>query len=67
MLRAGELIAAGADVDEVWAALTTIPARLLGLSKRAGRLVDGATASVILFEGSSPFDASATFRSHIPK
>ena len=67
LLRAGELIAAGADVDEVWAALTTVPARLLGLSRRAGRLVDGATASVILFEGSSPFDASATFRSHIPK
>ena len=67
LLRAGELVAAGANSDAVWASLTTIPARLLGLSGKAGRLVSGATGSVVLFEGSSPFDASASFRSHIPK
>ncbi len=67
LLRAGELVAAGADSDAVWASLTTIPARLLGLSGKVGRLVSGATGSVVLFEGSSPFDASASFRSHIPK
>ena len=62
-MRAGEAVAAGSGVDQVWAALTTVPAELLGLSASHGRLRSGAAAQFVLFEGSSPFDASAPFRS----
>jgi len=64
---AGELIAAGAEQDDVWNALTSTPARLLGLEGQFGRVGRGAAASLILFGGSSPFDASGVFRSHQPK
>jgi len=64
MLRAGELIAAGADADAVWDALTRVPAEILGLDGARGRLAAGAVADLLLFEGSSPFDASAPMRVH---
>ncbi len=67
LLRAGSLVADGADPDEVWAALTVVPARILGLGERHGRIAPGASASLLLFEGSSPFDLSAPFRSHKPR
>lgn len=65
-IRAGEIIAAGGDQAEVWASLTTVPAELLGL-QAYGTLHTGKSASMILFEGSSPFDASAPFKAHKPK
>ncbi|HEX9793067.1 MAG TPA: hypothetical protein VGC54_03710 [Planctomycetota bacterium] len=61
LLRAGELIAAGADPAAVWASLTEIPARLLGLEGSHGRIARGARAELVLFQGASPFDASAPF------
>ncbi|MCH2101113.1 MAG: hypothetical protein MK209_04260 [Planctomycetes bacterium] len=64
---AGELVAAGVDQDEVWRALTSTPANLLGLSGQAGALQRGASGSMILFGGAHPFDASGVFRSHQPK
>ncbi len=64
LLRAGELVAAGNDAAAVWDALTVTPARLLGLEGERGRLAAGAAADLILFEGSSPFDASAPMRVH---
>ena len=64
LLRAGELVAAGADAAEVWASLTSVPAGILGLAQTHGRLADGGSADFLLFEGTSPFDASAPFRVH---
>jgi len=65
-LRAGEIIAAGGSEEDVWASLTTVPAKLLGLT-HYGTLHTGMSATMILFEGSSPFDASAPFKAHKPK
>lgn len=62
MARAGGLVAAGADPEQVWAALTSVPARILGLDQDYGRLAKGARAELLLFEGSSPFDVSAPQR-----
>jgi hypothetical protein len=67
LTAAGELIAQGAKAEEVWASLTTVPAELLGLKASHGRISQGASGSMILFEGVSPFDASAAFRTHKPK
>lgn len=67
LARAGELVAAGEDAAEVWAALTTVPAEILGLDKEYGALGNGRSASMILFSGSSPFDASAPFKAHKPR
>jgi hypothetical protein len=64
---AGELVAEGIDQQEVWKALTSTPAELLGLGSSAGALRRGASGSMVLFGGSSPFDASGVFRSHQPK
>lgn len=64
---AGELVAAGVEQDEVWAALTSTPAKLLGLSGQAGALRRGASGSMVLFGGAHPFDASGVFRTHQPK
>lgn len=64
---AGELIADGVDQDAVWKALTSTPAELLGLGGKAGAVQRGASGSMILFGGASPFDASAPFRTHSPK
>ena len=66
LARAGEVIAAGADADAVWASLTTVPAHILGLPKH-GSMAAGADATLILFAGNSPFDASAPFKTHKPK
>lgn len=65
-LRAGEIIAAGGSEEDVWASLTTIPAEILGLNG-FGSLHRGNSATMILFEGRSPFDASAPFKAHKPK
>lgn len=65
-LRAGEIIAAGGSEEDVWASLTTIPAEILGL-QGFGSLHRGKSATMILFEGRSPFDASAPFKAHKPK
>lgn len=67
LARAGALIAAGEDPDEVWAALTEVPADLLGLGAEYGRIGQGRSASLILFQGNSPFDASAPVRAHKPR
>jgi imidazolonepropionase-like amidohydrolase len=67
LARAGELVAAGEDPAEVWAALTTVPAALLGLEEEFGRLGNDFSASMLLFGGSSPFDASAPFKAHKPR
>lgn len=67
LARAGELVAAGEDPAEVWAALTTVPAELLGIEKEFGTLGNGRSASMVLFGGSSPFDASAPFKAHKPR
>ncbi|MAW60515.1 MAG: hypothetical protein CMJ94_06740 [Planctomycetes bacterium] len=64
---AGELVAHGVDQQDVWAALTSTPAELLGLGGQAGALQGGAIGSMILFGGAHPFDASGVFRSHQPK
>ena len=66
LTRAGELIAAGCDKNKVWDSLTSVPARLLGL-KDYGSLHRGKSATMILFEGTSPFDASALMKTHKPK
>ena len=66
LARAGELVAAGIDQDAVWASLTTVPARILGLDAY-GALGTGRSATMILFGGSSPFDASAPFKAHKPR
>lgn len=64
--RAGELVAAGCDKNKVWDSLTAVPARLLGLDDY-GTLHRGKSATMILFEGTSPFDASAPMKAHKPK
>ncbi len=64
---AGELIAQGADADAVWAALTTTPAKMLGVESAFGRIARGCSGSLILFGGQSPFDASGSFQAHKPK
>ncbi len=64
--HAGRLIAAGVEMDTVWTALTITPAEILGLQD-AGRLAPGQSATMLLFEGKSPFDASAPFKTHKPK
>lgn len=66
LVRAGELVAEGVDQEAVWASLTTIPADLLGLSDY-GQLKTGKSATMVLFGGSSPFDASAPFKAHKPR
>jgi hypothetical protein len=67
LTHAGALVAAGEDPAAVWAALTEVPARILGIEDRYGSLRAGASASMINFEGSSPFDASAAFQAHKPR
>ncbi|MEK7862659.1 MAG: hypothetical protein AAB295_05275, partial [Chloroflexota bacterium] len=67
LANAGELVAAGEDPAEVWAALTVIPARILGLQEEFGTLGKDRSASMLLFEGNSPFDASAPFKAHKPR
>ncbi len=67
LARAAELVAAGENPQDVWAALTEVPARLLGLEGEYGVLAAGRSASMVLFEGASPFDASATFKAHKPR
>lgn len=64
---AGELIAQGADSQAVWTALTATPARLLGMDSSFGSINRGRSGSMILFGGSSPFDASGSFQAHKPK
>lgn len=64
--RAGELVAAGCAEADVWDALTIAPARILGLSNY-GTLHSSGSATMLLFEGRSPFDASAPIKAHKPK
>ena len=66
LVRAGNLVAQGADRSAVWASLTSIPAKLLGLNQY-GNLARGNSATMLLFEGDSPFDASGAFKAHKPK
>ena len=67
LLAGGKLIAAGANEKDVWHALTTIPAKILGIDQKFGSIGSGQSGSMILFEGSSPFDVSAPFRAHKPR
>ena len=66
LARGGDLIAQGADAANVWASLTSVPAEILGLTDY-GSISRGSSATLLLFEGNSPFDASATFKVHKPK
>lgn len=66
LLRAGELVAAGSDPEDVWASLTSVPAEILGVEAGLGRLRPGADAVFLSFEGRSPFDASAPSRGFRP-
>ena len=66
LTRAGDLISRGADPATVWESLTTVPAEILGMGDY-GSLSRGSSATMLLFEGNSPFDASATFKVHKPK
>jgi imidazolonepropionase-like amidohydrolase len=66
LTRAGELVAAGCDKNKVWDSLTIVPARLLGL-EGYGTMHRGKSATMVLFEGTSPFDASAPMKAHKPK
>ena len=66
LTRAGDLISRGADPTTVWESLTTVPAEILGMGDY-GSLSSGSSATMLLFEGNSPFDASATFKVHKPK
>ena len=66
LTRAGDLISRGADPATVWASLTSVPAKILGMNNY-GAISRGSSATMLLFEGSSPFDASATFKVHKPK
>ncbi len=67
LARAGELVAAGENPEKVWAALTEVPADLLGLGGEYGGIGEGRSASLILFQGTSPFDASASLKAHKPR
>jgi imidazolonepropionase-like amidohydrolase len=67
LLAGGQLISAGANQTDVWHALTTIPAQILGIDQKFGSIGNGQSGSMILFEGSSPFDLSAPFRAHKPR
>lgn len=67
LAHAGELVAAGEEPAAVWSALTEVPARILGLEAEYGAIAAGHSASLILFEGTSPFDASGAFRAHKPR
>lgn len=67
LLHAGRIVAAGAPLDEVWASLTTVPARILGLDASHGRLRRGTRADLLAFQGRSPFDLSAPVRALGPQ
>jgi imidazolonepropionase-like amidohydrolase len=67
LARAGELVATGEDPAEIWAALTSVPAQILGLAGEYGTLAADCSASMVLFEGTSPFDASTPFKAHKPR
>ncbi len=64
LLRAGDLIAQGLEQEAVWAALTSVPAAILGLKASHGQLAVGASADFLHFSGASPFDVSAPLRVH---
>jgi len=67
LLHAGRIVAAGAPAEEVWASLTTVPARILGLTATHGRLARGARADLLVFAGNTPFDFSAPLRALGPQ
>lgn len=66
LIWAGQLVASGLDASTVWAAMTQVPARMLNLQETHGELRAGASADLLLFGGSSPFDASGIVRSLRP-
>jgi len=66
LMRAGNLVAAGADKADVWASLTAIPAAILGFENGPGSLSPGAPADFLLFHGPHPFNASG-FQTHSAK
>ena len=66
LMRAGSLVAQGADSADVWASLSSVPAALLALPD-VGTLQAGQPAHFLHFPGNGPFDATAALRIHDPK
>jgi N-acetylglucosamine-6-phosphate deacetylase len=58
--RLADAITHGLTKDEALAALTTTPAKLLGIDARAGTLEDGKLANLIVASG-DPFDTESKF------
>ncbi|MFM1804406.1 MAG: hypothetical protein RL136_1285 [Planctomycetota bacterium] len=58
--RLADAIAHGVTRDEALAALTTVPARILGIESRAGTLEPGRMANLVVSSG-DPFDAESKF------
>jgi imidazolonepropionase-like amidohydrolase len=57
-----ESMACGVTADEALAALTTVPARLLGIDAHAGSLAAGQLANLVLVAGGGLFDEKAEVR-----
>ena len=57
-----EAMACGVTADEALAALTTVPARLLGIEAHAGSLAAGQLANLVLVAGGGLFDEKAEVR-----
>jgi imidazolonepropionase-like amidohydrolase len=57
-----EAIACGVTADEALAALTTVPAQLLGIDALAGSLAAGKLANLVLVAGGGLFDDKAEVR-----
>ena len=58
--RLADAIAHGLTKDEALAALTTTPARMLGIDARAGTLAAGKLANIVIASG-DPFEAETKF------
>jgi len=58
--RLGDAIAHGLSKDEALAALTTVPAKLLGIDARAGTIEPGKMANLVVSSG-DPFDSESKF------
>ncbi|MFD2514699.1 amidohydrolase family protein [Pontibacter locisalis] len=60
LFEAGVAVANGMTTDQALAAVTTTPAKIIGLDKRIGSLEKGKDADVVLFDG-DPFE----YTSHV--
>jgi len=62
LITGGQLVANGAEADEVWASLSSIPAKLIGLEGQYGAIKAGAAAELILFSGPGVFQGNEAIR-----